>query len=118
MRSSGQLDLKADGLCHPNYLVFTPLTNVFMLRLSDQLKQVVRILCPPYNDQFVSIQTRRNKYLRTWEGFSLDKALINCCIHMDRLWERNALSQEELDLKGRETDFNYVILPTYLQHGS
>lgn len=74
--------------CHPYYLVFGPLTNAFMLRLLDQLKLVLRILCPPYNEQFVSIQTSSNKYLRTWADFSLDKALINCCIHMDRLWEK------------------------------
>lgn len=89
-----------------------------MLRLLDQLKQVLRILCPPYNEQFVSIQTSRNKYPRTWEDFSLDKALINCCIHMDRLWEKNTLSQEELYLKEKEKDFAYMILPPYPYYGS
>lgn len=100
--------------CHPYYLAFGPLTNAFMLRLLDQLKLVLRILCPPYNEQFVSIQTSSNKYPRTWADFSLDKALINCCIHMDRLWEKNTLSPEELYLKRKETDFGYVTLPTYL----
>lgn len=99
MHSSGQLGLKADGLCHPYCLVFGPLSNAFMLGLLDQLKLVLRVLCPPYNEQFVSIQTNRNKYPRTWEDFSLDKALINCCIRMDRLWEKSTLSQEEMHLK-------------------
>ena len=37
---------------------------------------------------------------------------------MDRLWEKNTLSQEELYLKEKETDFAYMILPAYLYYGS
>lgn len=85
-----------------------------MLGLLDRLQQVLRLLCPPYNEQFVSIQTSRNKYLRTWEDFSLDKALINSCIHTGGLWGKNTFSQEELHLKGKETDFGYMVLPAYL----
>jgi len=77
-----------------------------MLGLLDQLKLVLRMLCPPYNEQFVPIQTSRNKYLRTWEGFSLDKVLINCCIHMDKLWGKSTVHQEELYIKREETDLD------------
>lgn len=102
MHSSGYLGLKADGLCHPYCLILGPLTNTFMLGLLDQLKLVLRMLCPPYNEQFVPIQTTRNKYSRTWEDFALDKALINCCIHMDKLRGKSTVSQE-LYMKRKET---------------